>query len=178
MQFELPFEVKSNIDAVLGLFTQDTAYRLVHIFDHIFIAEDCIAEGERTYPDRAAVIHNSFSLLCPPRDINLLDVRVYRSYAMELVDRIGQKVSKENWHKATAAEVMFALSEMSRIAQLQSNYAYAYMKLFVDIIGGLPFAIGLAEEDYRLHESYKGAIDEIIYELRKRCRVERKWYES
>ena len=152
-----------------------TLHTITSVFSFMKVCEDEIAKGKKKYPDRAVQINNMFLMLMPSKSMFELDLHLYRHHCTELIDRMGRQVNKAEMELATDAEVIIALMNTSMKTPLIDDATYAEQRLFKKIWGeDIPDFPGLYGYDYQEHESYRGAIDEIIYGAKKTLRKERK----
>lgn len=130
------------------------------LFDYMEIAEREIVEGEKKWPDKRKQIHNSFTLLCPPVSFRSKSHKLYESYCAELVERVAMGASLTT---GTDAECLIALLSAATQAPLKSEYFAATKYLFKKVWGNQPW---MGTDTPR--ESYAGALDEVISEIRLR----------
>lgn len=131
---------------------------VLRVFDLIEIAEQEIRCFKQAYRNRARALEHSFGLLMPPDGFTLLDPRVYRHHARELLQRV---VDRGDVNAATEAEVMLALSTASLQAPLDATHSALYEMLFCNVMGKR-----LDGEPAR--EAWKGAADEAFVAIRRR----------
>lgn len=109
----------------------------------------------------------AFRLLLPPRAMTLLAERVYRHHCRELIGRIKTKKPHEiragELELATEAEVLTNMMSASLIAPPNQQWAALHELLFVRVMG-----VSVDGEPTR--EPWPKASEELLGELRKRCR--------
>jgi len=131
-------------------------------FDLIDIAEEEIQKGIDKFPESRNEIWSMFLSLCPTT-LLCRHPTLYRSHCKELIERVG---NKEFDNEPTSAELCFAFSEMSLKAPLKSDMVAAYYRCFRE-------AFPESDIDMDVSESYPGAVDEIIQQIKRRLIRER-----
>lgn len=69
---------------------KDAQNIVANAFKHMKIAEEEIEAAKLRYPAKAAQLHNSFKLLCPPETFTSFTSELYRAHAKELLQRIAR----------------------------------------------------------------------------------------
>ena len=108
---------------------------IAQLFNCIEIAENEIAAFKRRYPTRRADLYNAFKHLQPPSYMLDKDTRIYKAHVRELLERIAKRDSDP---RATRAEILLALSELSFRTPIRREAANAAAILFREIFGALP----------------------------------------
>lgn len=143
---------------------------LDRIFGHMEIAEREITRGTELYRQYANKIWDAFMMLQPDDYMSRLDNQIYRAHCRELIDRIGHGASKDTMELGTDAEALIAFSEASLAAPLTSDGTYAFLRLFRKVMGKDVFhGEGLRDDEFIEHESYNGALDELISLAKRKC---------
>jgi hypothetical protein len=127
------------------------------------IAEQEISAGRVRYPESASQISSLFSYLCPPDGMRDFGNLVYRVYASEQIDRIGKQNIGMDIRRPTKTEILMALSRMSEKAPLTPDAT----KLYFDLFSVLFPDHAILKDIEPMHESYKGACNEIRDEIVK-----------
>lgn len=127
------------------------------------IAEEQIALYKQRFPLQHDRLDAAFQHLCAPVSLRELSEDVYRSHVRELLLRAANGA---DLRPATKAECLAALSAMSLTAPLTQDYSALMARLFNWIMKRTD-----PENTWTL-ESYPGACDEILVEMRKRLRDE------
>lgn len=134
---------------------------LLAAFDRMRIAEEEIAAAKRRCPRKRKTIHGAFEFLCASH-LGRFSDDVYRAHAREIIGRIMRGDPLE---PGTDAEVLVLLSEQSLVAPLAADYAHAMSFVFHRV-----FPNADPERFERAgRESYRGALDEIITECRRKA---------
>ena len=138
---------------------------MVFAFDCMEIAEHEIATAKAKYPLQADLIDGLFAYLCPPPGMQDFGTLVYTVYVKEQIERVVDQIRIEH---PTKAEILMVLSRMSEKAPLTPDATKLYVDLFIELFPER------AVPGLDLHESYKGACEEIkrdiVRLIRSRCR--------
>ncbi|WP_243795068.1 hypothetical protein [Saccharopolyspora gloriosae] len=111
-----------SIAAVLGQLERDVA----GLFEIMDWAEEEIAAARRRHAVDADTLWHSFTLLVPRHELMSTEF-VYRSHAVELLERVA---AGEDTRPATAAEVCCVLAASSEVASLTSVAAGLYCRMW------------------------------------------------
>jgi len=151
--------ILSKFANLLAEIQYDDRNQLKRAFELIAIAEQVIDEYKGKHPE----VNNLFSALRPESDFGSMVDEVYEHHCHELIKRFiaGQKLED-----GTDAEVMMVLSNTSIVAPLNLDGSLAYARIF-DKIYGTKNEAGFGKE------SYAGAIDEMIGEMKRKLRKKR-----
>ena len=144
---------------------------LADVFASIEWAEDEIAAAQRRWPARADALFHSFSLIRPPVELSeRLSVEpVYRAYARELLDRVGQE---QDTRPGTAVEVCLGLREASLRAPLSHDGFGLYARMWD--AAGLPEVDGVTDMRTHYEAISADALDEAeTYARRHTSRADR-----
>lgn len=130
-------------------------------FARMRIAEEEIDAAKKRWPRRRAAIHDAFRFLCASH-LGRFSDEVYRAHAREIIGRV---MRSEPLEPGTDAEILVMLSEQSLVAPLASDYAHAMSVVFHRV-----FPNADPERYERAgHESYRGALDEILTDCRRKA---------
>lgn len=129
-------------------------------FDLMAIAEEEIAAAKKRFPGKAAELHASFMLLCPNELARYGSDRLYRAHARELLERVARG---QDTTLGTDVECLAALSQASLKAPLSRDPAEAMARVFARVFPGQDPYLETSEG-----ESYAGAVDEVLEELRRK----------
>lgn len=150
-------------DALLGIF--DAGSAVASAFRRMGIAEEEIDAAKRRCPRRKKAIHAAFAVLCASH-LGRFSDDVYRAHAREIIGRV---MRGEPIEPGTDAEILVLLSEQSLVAPLASDYAHAMSHVFHRV-----FPDADPERFERAgRESYKGALDEILADCRRKTARDR-----
>ncbi|MCA1196247.1 hypothetical protein [Saccharopolyspora sp. 6V] len=140
----------SSISAAFG----DIGREIIGAFEALGWAEDEIDAARTRHPDAADTLWHSFALL-PPRQELMSTEFVYRSHAVEILERV---VAGQDTRPATAAEVCCVLAQASQVTPLASVASGLYCRMWRRAFPDQP----LFWESHDAHEALEGArIDEL-----------------
>lgn len=141
--------------------------RLDSIFQRMEYAEEVIEEMKSRYPGREQEVHNTFKHLCPPPFFEEAGKSIYQAYCREIIMLVmSGKVKKK--FPMTSAEICLVLKEMSLIAPLTHDAMSLYFKHFIQCFSQAEIAKVFPEGVPDVRETYKGALDELEYTLRRK----------
>lgn len=106
---------------------------VLSLFDMMSEAELLITQAKQRWPEREALLHGSFKLLCPTDPLRDKVVDVYRVHVNELLERV---VSGADTRPATLAEVLCATLDGSLKAPFNSAYGAFAEVLFQKVMPG------------------------------------------
>lgn len=109
----------------------------------------------------------AFALLCPNELLRNKGDDVYAVHCRELIDRVADGASDRAVAEATDAECLCLIMVQATKAPLEHDYAVLADRLFRKLMGP-EAAAKLGEEPWQ--ESYKGAMDETLAEVRRKLR--------
>lgn len=137
------------------------------VFATIGWAEEEIAAAQRRWPARADAVFHSFSLIRPPDELQArLSVEsVYRAYARELLDRVGQD---QDTRPGTAVEVVLGISGASLRAPLNHEGFGLYARMWQ--AAGLPFIDGISDRSEHYEALSADVLDDAEEYARRVCR--------
>lgn len=147
----------SAIPEALGEFLPSS---VLGIFGRMEIAEAIIADGKAEWPEHAEAIDRLFEFSCPSPPLSGASEKLYRAHVTELVLRV---VNGDDLRPGTDAEVCAVLSANSLHHPPSQDWAAAYGLVFGRVF---PEHKNLADG---LVESYKGAAEEVVAELRAKA---------
>lgn len=133
------------------------------VMDFAAVADQVIKDTSVRNKEEADKINAAFPVLRPRRMFFGKDKKVYCHHCKELIRRV---LRGESLEPATGAEVMLALSAMSLEAPLRQDPAALYSQLFQRMFGDLDLK-------YDVQETYPGACDELLSEMRRKLRTRR-----
>jgi len=146
------------------------------LFDMMEVAEDEIDKAMRRHPDRAGHIFNAFKLFGnEAAHFYDFDLRLWRAHVVEILERVAKpKTTKLERELGTNAQACLVFYHCSMKTPLTSDATYAYYQVGTGIMGqyfGKCFD-SIPDLD-RVHESYPGAVQELIDEARLKTSVAR-----
>lgn len=139
--------------------------------------EQEINKAMKRHPKRAEFIWNSFALFGNEAERFLshdMGESCWRTHVREILDRIGNPPSrKEERDLGTLAEALIVFSECSLKAPLIEDATYAFAWLFQHVFGKDRLRQiwnneGMPGGEIEFYESWKGARDELIGEVRRK----------
>lgn len=149
-------------DVLRGMAGEDRSRVIVRTFDLIEIAEQLITAIKRKYPSRADVLHRAF-LLLHPKDAVVRDSDVlYRAHANELLLRVARE---EDTRPGTLAECLACMSITALRAPLNPEGDSVTRWLLREVNAGIYAKVYAG--DLEIREKYPGAIEEMLYTLRR-----------
>ena len=146
---------------------KDAQHIVANAFKHMKIAEEEIEAAKQRYPNKAAQLHNSFKLLCPPETFASFTSELYRAHAKELLQRIARG---KDLSLATRAELCIALSEASFLAPLRNDFYCFYSQCFRAVF---PKKYGEIFKGWPSRPSFKGALKELKHKLQRKFQSKR-----
>jgi hypothetical protein len=150
------------------LFGKDMGNNFEILFNSIDIAEDEIRLALRRDKMHAPIIWDTFRLLLPRSFLMKFTRHNYELYSSHVRELIQRAVKGENTTLATKAEIVCMLSEASMNIPLHNSPAYIMISLFKEV---LPKAYSKIHDDIEaleFAESYKGASDQLMQEMREK----------
>ena len=140
-------------------------------FAQVAIAEDAIASAIENNLSYRHQLWDSFMLLEDAPLLKGVAPAIYRAHCDELLRRV---VSDGDLDLGTDAEVLILLSKSSFVAPLMRDAAAAYIRLFEKVLPGqmsrLRASTDTGDADWRREETFDGATEQIISDLRKQIR--------
>jgi hypothetical protein len=135
-------------------------------FRNMGIAEDCISEYKKLYPDVQEELHDTFVSLVSSQVLFVINSEMlYRAHCKELLTRIAKGGKRKDLDNATDAECLAAIMGFSLQHPLSNDYAYAYYQLFIKLFPEIKFEPVMEDGMY---ESWPGRFDEIITTLKRK----------
>jgi hypothetical protein len=148
--------MRTKPDLLAKIFPPAMANTIKSAFERMRIAELFIARAMNKYPGRAGVLSQAFGILCPPEILRDKHEKLYEHYCNELLERIA---ADGDTTFGTKAEALCVLLEASLKSPLQRDHTALIDTLYEEIFGKLP------KDTKAEHESYPGAMDEILSQL-------------
>lgn len=135
-------------------------------FECMEVAEEEIAVAKLRWPERAEALHGSFFIVRPTRGMGDFARKLYRHHCKELLGRVAGGQIGKALNLGTEAEVLVALHHTSLAVMLRSDALFVFERIFHSVFG-----LSFFEDELR--ESWDGAGDELLSEMRRKVRIER-----
>jgi len=152
------------MDDLMGRFSKLMAY-VGDVFADVEAAEEEIAAAQKRHPSHAAAIWDAFPVCQRSRVLREAPELAYRIHLRCLLDRVA---AGEDLRPATDGEVLAVLSALSLEHPLRQDAAALYECL---MIKHTSYRTG----ESPLSETYTGAVEELLAQLRRKLSVKRRW---
>lgn len=140
--------------------------KIAKAFEAIETAFEAMETAERVLAENGLTDDpNMFKLLQPTEAMLALVPRVYESHAEELCRRY---LAGGDTRLATKAEVLLSLMHTSFMSPLNHDGCMLYERLFVDVMGALPFEL----DGVKYKEEWPGQFEEALAEARVKLRCD------
>lgn len=154
------------------------SYEIGKLFSMMEVAEQEISDAMIRHPERCVHIWNSFGLFSS--DVSRFSdfsLHLWRAHVREILERVAlPKCNKDLRNLGTIADACLVFYHCSMRTPLTEDATYAYYSILREIPGmetvdGYFTKVGLD----RIHESYPGAIQELISEAQRKTSIEREF---
>jgi len=135
---------------------------VVTTFRAMKTAEVEIARFKTRHPDHGEDLDRAFLCLQPPVSFWSKSDALYRAHCRELLGRV---VRGEDLRTGTSAEVLVAILEVATRTPIRPDFVLAADRVFEDVYGETAKKVIGPVKGV---ESYEGAVDEIVSDLRRR----------